>query len=216
MLKVLLISFVIAAGAWAPGAVAQSEPAFPPGALAMETRLRAKVGPQTRSWIRQLATRQVQGNTVSEAGARAAISADRFFAGLDESDVDSVVYLVMMQSARIANDDLREVQQGIGRIEASMSALRAAGEPDAETATRPRLTRLQLASVRSPQALPTEEFGRRLAASRDDLGALSEMAELESLRLQMAMDRMARTMQAISGLLGKLGDSQRTIIPNLK
>jgi hypothetical protein len=127
-----------------------------------------------------------------------------------------VVFLVMMQAARIAHDDLREVQQGIQRIEASKAALRATGEAGDGSGAPPRLTRLQLASVRSPQALPTEEFGRRLAASRDDIDALSEMGELESLRLQMAMDRMSKMMQALSGLLGKLGDSQRTVIPNLR
>jgi hypothetical protein len=216
MPKAFLLSLALAATVLAPAAAAQSDPAFPPGALAMETRLRAQVGPQTRSWIRQLATRQVQGNTVSEDAARKAIAADRFFAGLEESDVNSLVFLVMMQAARIANDDLREVQQGIERIEASKAALRATGENGGGAGSPPRLTRLQLASVRSPQALPTEEFGRRLAASRDDLDALSEMGELESLRLQMAMDRMSKTMQVLAGLLGKLGDSQRTIIPNLK
>jgi len=216
MLKALLISALLAAGAWTPGVFAQSEPAFPPGALAMETRLRAMVGPQTRSWIRQLATRQVHGNTISEDGARRAIAADRFFAGLDEDEVNSVVFLVMMQAARIANDDLREVQQGLNRIEASKAALRPTAGPDSPAATPVRLTRQQLSSVRSPQPLPTEEFGRRLAAARDDLDALSEMGELESLRLQMAMDRMAKTMQAISGLLKRLREPRRTIIPNLK
>jgi len=216
MTKAFLLCFALAALLLAPGVVAQSDPAFPPGALAMETKLRAKVGPQTRSWIRQLATRQVQGNTISEDAARRAVQADRFFAGLDENEVSSVVFLVMMQAARLANDDMREVQQGLNRIEASKVALRATARPEAAQAVPVRLTRAQLATVRSPQALPAEEFGRRLAAARDDLDGLSELDQLESLRLQMAMDRMARTMQTISGLLEKMGDSRTTIIPSLK
>lgn len=216
MSKAFLLCFALAALLPAPGAVAQSEPAFPPGALAMETKLRAKVGPQTRSWIRQLATRQVQGNTISEDGARRAVQADRYFAGLDDNEVSSVVFLVMMQAARLANEDMREVQQGLNRIEASKAALRATAGPDAAQSVPVRLTRARLATVRSPQALPAEEFGRRLAAARDDVDGLSELGELETLRLQMAMDRMAKTMQAISGLLKKMSDTQSTIIPNLK
>lgn len=216
MLRALLISFAIAAGTWTPGVAAQSEPAFPPGALAMETKLRAKVGPQTRSWIRQLATRQVHGNTLSEDGARRAVAADRFFADFNEGEVDSVVFLVMMQAARLANDDMREVKQGLNRIEASKAALRATARPDGATATPVRLTRAQLATVRSPQALPSEEFGRQLSASRDNLDTLSEMGELESLRLQMAMDRMSKTMQTLSNLMKKMHDTQKGVIRNMK
>lgn len=216
MSKAFLLSLALALLLLAPAAVAQSEPAFPAGALAMETKLRAKVGPQTRSWIRQLATRQVQGNTISEDAARRTVQADRFFAGLDDNEVSSVVFLVMMQAARLANDDMREVQQGLSRIEASKVALRATAGADTAPAAPVRLTRAQLATVRSPQALPAEEFGRRLAAARDDHGALSELGELESLRLQMAMDRMGKTMQTLSNLLKKMSDSRTTIIPNLK
>ena len=48
------------------------------------------------------------------------------------------------------------------------------------------------------------------------LDSLSEMGEMESLRLQMAMDRLSSLMSTISNLLHKLSDTQNAIVQNLK
>ncbi len=48
------------------------------------------------------------------------------------------------------------------------------------------------------------------------LDSLSEMGEMESLRLQMAMDRVAKMMSTLSNLLKKISDTASTISHNLK
>lgn len=48
------------------------------------------------------------------------------------------------------------------------------------------------------------------------LDSLSEMAEMESLRLQMAMDRMSKMMSTLSNLLKKAGDTASSITQNIK
>lgn len=45
---------------------------------------------------------------------------------------------------------------------------------------------------------------------------MSEMGEMESLRLQMAMDRMSKMMSTLSNLLKKISDTQNSIVQNLK
>jgi len=45
---------------------------------------------------------------------------------------------------------------------------------------------------------------------------MSEMGEMESLRLQMAMDRMSKMMSTLSNLLKKLSDTSSQIAQNLK
>jgi len=45
---------------------------------------------------------------------------------------------------------------------------------------------------------------------------LSEMGELESLRLQMMMDRVSKMMTTLSNLLKKMQDTQEAITQNLK
>jgi hypothetical protein len=55
-----------------------------------------------------------------------------------------------------------------------------------------------------------------LKAKDAKLDSLSEMGEMESLRLQMAMDRMSKTMSTVSNLLKKASETANSITQNLK
>jgi len=55
-----------------------------------------------------------------------------------------------------------------------------------------------------------------IAALRKDLDSMSEMGETESLRLQMAMDRLGKLMSTLSNILKKTSDTAATIAANLK
>lgn len=58
-----------------------------------------------------------------------------------------------------------------------------------------------------------EEIDSELEAIRDEL---SDLGEMESLRLQMAMDRLNKMMSALSNLLKKTSDTAQGITKNLK
>jgi hypothetical protein len=47
-------------------------------------------------------------------------------------------------------------------------------------------------------------------------GTMNELGEMESLRLQMAMDRMSKMMSTLSNLLGKISDTASSITRNIK
>ena len=51
---------------------------------------------------------------------------------------------------------------------------------------------------------------------KNDLDSMSEMGEMESLRLQMAMDRLSKMMSTLSNILKKISDTANTITENLK
>ena len=51
---------------------------------------------------------------------------------------------------------------------------------------------------------------------KNDLDSLSEMGEMQSLRLQMTMDRMSKQMSTLSNLLKKISDTQSSIVQNIK
>lgn len=62
-------------------------------------------------------------------------------------------------------------------------------------------------------------LARKLAEGmqkQGDLDSLSEMGETESLRLQMAMDRVSKVMSTLSNILKKISDTAQTITQNLK
>lgn len=51
---------------------------------------------------------------------------------------------------------------------------------------------------------------------RSKLDSMSEMGEMESLRLQMAMDRRSKFLTTLSNLLKKISETEQGIIQNLK
>jgi hypothetical protein len=51
---------------------------------------------------------------------------------------------------------------------------------------------------------------------RNSLDSVSEMGEIQSLRLQMAMDRLAKILSTLSNVLQKMSDTEGGVIQNLK
>jgi hypothetical protein len=51
---------------------------------------------------------------------------------------------------------------------------------------------------------------------KKDLDSMSELGQTESLRLQMAMDRMSKLMSTLSNILKKISDTSQSITQNLK
>lgn len=108
------------------------------------------------------------------------------------------------------------------RAFANQNALQIAhGQTDPETeayaAVRARFTNLRpsgqdtvafLVLYRSADTLKTE--------FKSKLDSVSEMGEMESLRLQMAMDRVSKMMSTLSNLLKKISDTADGIVSNLK
>ena len=108
---------------------------------------------------------------------------------LNLGDVESLVALVMAQVARDADADLKNL-----------------------------LTELKLAN-KSKEEL-REALGRRTsgvrAVSLVRPESLDVLTEADALRLQMRLDRRAKCISAISGLLKKISDTQSSIVGNFK
>lgn len=51
---------------------------------------------------------------------------------------------------------------------------------------------------------------------KNKLDSMSEMGEMESLRLQMAMDRLSKMMSTLSNILKKISDTASSITQNIK
>lgn len=84
---------------------------------------------------------------------------------------------------------------------------------------RTLVAKAQLASRNyAPRAgQPTKaELDSTVDEVKSDLDAMSEMGETESLRLQMAMDRLSKMMSTLSNMMKKLSDTQGSITNNIK
>ena len=85
------------------------------------------------------------------------------------------------------------------------------------------LVKLQLAELKT-QYKKYYDAGTRTKADIDalldtmknDLDSMNEMGEMESLRLQMAMDRLSKMMSTLSNILKKISDTASAITQNIK
>jgi len=68
----------------------------------------------------------------------------------------------------------------------------------------------------APDARSQAELDAAIDALRQALDSMSEMGEMESLRLQMAMDRLSKVMSTLSNILKKISETANAITRNLK
>ena len=100
----------------------------------------------------------------------------------------------MADTISTANTQLRRARQTI-------AAARTARAPRGQAA------RLQAS---------TTELDRAIDEVKSELDSLSELGETESLRLQMAMDRMSKAMTMLSNILKKMSETSGQITQNLR
>jgi hypothetical protein len=193
-------------------AAAQTVPALPPGSEVTEARLMMKVGPQTRAFIRQEAARQRGNQTFSDTLASRMV---RGYGNLNDADVEALTFLVMMEAAKSQREDLRAIMDSVKQInDAREAARRDMARNKSASAPRPRAT-INRAAI-SPVPRPKQDIDNQIDQVKNDLDSMSELGEMESLRLQMAMDRMSKMMQTLSNLSKKMSDTNATITQNLK
>jgi len=105
-------------------AAAQTPPAFPAGAESVDAKVMIKVGPQTRAWIRQTAASQRGSMLFSEAGAAQLVRGNPALAGLGANDIEALAFLVLMEAAKSANEDLKTIMDGVKQINSAKEGFR--------------------------------------------------------------------------------------------
>ncbi len=128
-----------------------------------------------------------------------------------DGDIDGLVFTVLMEGARSSREDLRAVMDQLKAVTAQKEKVREAlkQRPDHGLDLISVTSLLSSAIIRSELDLVVDEM-------KHDLDSMSEMGEMESLRLQMAMDRMSKMMSTLSNLLKKMSDTAGQITQNMK
>ena len=123
-------------------------------------------------------------------------------------DIEALAFLVLMETSKSAQDDLKSIMDGVNAINTAKSKLPGSRDPQGA---------LDLDSILQ---LMLTVYGMNIDAEfcsmRKDLDSMSELGETDSLRLQMAMDRMSKMMSTLSNLMTKISDTNSTIVQNLK
>lgn len=170
---------------------------------------------------------------------------------LNGGDIEAVAFLVLMQAAKSAQEDLKAIMAHVKAINNAKAALRSLMQKidtDITTNKGQKKKRLPLdfsnglgnetayhnilMPVTDKESKGDVEFiitnlydGHldditQLTDIQDDLkgqlDSMSELGETESLRLQMAMDRISKMMSTLSNILKKISDTAQAITQNMK
>jgi hypothetical protein len=167
-----------------------------------------------------------------------------------DGDIEQLAFIVMMEAAKSAEDDLKQIMSGVRAITAAKRELRVlickVANDIAENTSRDQGTisfgsgglGSEEAYHRASLPLPSPRCDggvvdtvtdlhpgsiteiAQLQSIRDALEAkldsMSEMSEMTSLRLQMAMDRRSKLMQTLSNIMKKISDTNNAITQNIK
>ena len=175
-------------------------------------------GPASRIVIAREAARIAADGDTSQALLRAHIT-QAGLGPLGEGDINALMASVMLQAGRDAADDIRSQIDAMKENESAKAAQRQNLERQKASASRP--TRPPLALTAAPPVYNLDRSGKAsldamIDNMKSDLDSMSEMGEAESLRLQMAMDRLSKMMSTLSNILEKIDDTSQTITQNLK
>jgi len=131
---------------------AQGTPAITPEMTTMETKLLTKVGPQTRTWIKQEAAKQraATGVPVISAESWKTLSPS---ASLTNADIEALMFLVLMESAKSSKEDLKSTMADVKAANAQKSSMRDAQAT--RTAPDAQSLRLQVQMDRQAKMLQT-------------------------------------------------------------
>ena len=170
---------------------------------------------------------------------------------MNGADIEAMAFIVMMQAAASAQEDLKSIMDHVKAINAAKQALREImtsinRDVSANLGQERRETPLILANgmgserayhrvkvpVADPESvggvkyIPTDLHPGRITEVaelrsiqvdlRDQLDSMSEMGEMESLRLPMALERRSKFLTTLSNLMKKSSETASAIVENLK
>ena len=185
-MRLISCSFVLCI-AMAMAGSADATPQYPAGALALESQLLAHQSSDAKAWIKDEAEHEADGQFLSDETPR---NAARKF-GASGSDVSTLAFLVLMETARMADANVYALVNNVqatnaSRLDARQRALTSSGIANAQQAQMSG--GLQSAQQNQGNAfipLASTDPGNPVANAR----ASSAYIPPPSMNLQDAMDR---------------------------
>lgn len=121
--------------------------------------------------------------------------------------------IAVVEAAESAQEDVKAVMASVKAINQEKAALRAALAARQKLAGRP-CPKLDCVTVTSD--FTRADLDALVDKTKGDLDKLSELSEMQQIRLQMAMDRQSKMAQALSNILKKISDTSSGIVKNMK
>lgn len=216
-------------------ATAQNEPS--PQAEAFYNKAMAEINSKHVRWIKTTAA-EVNEKKLSDADVMTRSKSYGVLGNMNGQDIEALAFLVLMQASKSAQEDLKAIMAKVKSINEQKAKQR---EMLSKLQQQRSMTNVQLDSFKllqkrtialqkgnDPDTVKFISSTARMKAvtqtdikamtdkMKNDLDSMSEMGEMESLRLQSAMDRKSKMMSTLSNILKKISQTADQIVQNLK
>lgn len=196
-----------AEGTSAPVAV---EPA-PAGAETQRAKLgaalradaRSKLPGATAAFLAKLKSKDAAFTPDGAARDALASTGNLGFTTKATTDIEALVFVVLLEGAKAAEEDLRAVMEEVKEINRHKQAVR-------EAIAQCKRDRGCLKEAKPPVGLAKASFDKLVGLELDG------GSETKQLHLQILTDRRKTMMQTLSNLLKKWGDTAGAIVSNMK
>ena len=180
----------------------------------------------------------VAASTTAATAAPAAVIRPAPPLNLSTMDIETLVQIVMAQCAKDAEADLKDMLNDMQKHQKQKAEMRAfmdeirkersGSRPGDTPCTSPNCKTLegrlrtlaaQLPTKARPAVQPITTYGdlTRLEASlKGSIDSMDDMSEMDSMKLQMAMDRYSKLVSTLSNMMKKMSDTSDAIVANLK
>ena len=225
--------FNIVVAIFISGLAAQSQQPFPANAEAFYQKAMTLINSKYINWIKNTA-QNASKQKMDESSIRNLATGYVTQNNLATMDIDALVNLIMMQTAKDEEQDLKNIMNEMEKTNKEKQQLRDAQnkmKQSQNSMTRQALDsfRLIAKSVNTTQTQPikrTNVMMTRQASSteikqvqdslKSKLDSMNEMSEMTSMRLQMAMDRRSKFVSTLSNIMKKISQTEDSIIQNMK
>ena len=178
-------------------------------------------------WIKRTAADTNYNNLNQQVLSRKAKAYAGIYSITGEADIQALVFLVLMQATKSANEDIRAIMEKVKSDNEKKKKLREAQETLSknQAISLGQYDSINLALIKpvikQQVAVNQSNISRQDIKSlaekvSRDLDSMNEMSEMNSLRLQIAMARISKMQSSLSKILKKIDSTQNQIVQNLK
>jgi hypothetical protein len=166
-----------------------------------------RLTPRGRAWVAAESQRLRSGALdPSQVGIEADQNCGMAFGScVGGADIEALAFIVLMQATADQGQDLESIMAGVK------------AQTNAKARLRGEMGQMKALNARQVNNVPNaHQINLDVSNLQNDLDSMSEMGEMESMRLQMAMDRLSKLMTALSNIEKKTDDTDNSIIKNMK
>lgn len=189
---------------------------IPPQADTLYNHLMSAARPAVKNWVSGTATKY-KGKDITREQAIAEVKQSYNTLGnLNDADIEAIAFLVLMQAAKSAQEDLKSVMGEVKSINNNKAAQRQqAGMLKKSSAN---INSTVKPEYRVADSLKTSKTNLALKTAdlKDKKDNMNDVSSEQQLKMQMTMERRSKMTEAISNLMKKVSETEQSVIQNLK